>query len=64
MIGHVLTVEVIGLVQKMVASAPFPFPLFRAFLPPPPPPLFAPATQARGTGHLISFFPHGETERE
>ena len=28
-------------------KAPFPFPLFRAFIPPPPPPLFAPATQAR-----------------
>ena len=56
-IGHVLTVDFIGLVQKMVvgiqkhrllyiAGAPFPFPLFRAFSLPPPPPLFALATQA------------------
>ena len=53
-IGHVLTVDFIGLVEKMVdgiqkttaliAGAPFPFPLFRAFLPPPP--FFAPAMRA------------------
>ena len=53
-IGHVLTVDVIGLVQKtvdgmqkhrlLIAGASFPFPLFYDFLPSPP--LFAPAMQA------------------
>ena len=48
-IGHVLTVDAIGLVQKMVGEiqkhrlllqtlpSPFSLPLFRAFLLPPPP---------------------------
>ena len=45
MIGQVLTLDFIGLVEKMVggiqkttaliAGAPFPYPLLRAFLPPP-----------------------------
>ena len=56
MIGHVYTVDVIGLVGKLVggfntktsaliAGAPFPFPCFHTFLPPPL--FFVPATQAR-----------------
>ena len=60
-IGHVLTVDAIGLVQKMVGgiqkhrlllqTLPSLFPSFALFsFPPPPqphpPPLFAPATQA------------------
>ena len=56
MIGYVYTVDVIGLVGKLVggfntktpalkADAPFPFPCFHTFLPPPL--FFAPATQAR-----------------
>ena len=65
-IGHVLTVDVIILAEKMlgriqktpalIAGAAFPFPLFRAFLPP----LFAPATQAilgeRGRLFRLSIF--------
>ena len=42
---HVLTVDIIGLVggrntktTALIAGAPFPFPLFRAFLSPPTPP--------------------------
>ena len=58
-IGHVLTVDVIGLVQKMVGgiqkhrlllqTLPSLFPSLALFSPPPPPnppPLFAPAPQA------------------
>ena len=51
LIGHVLTVDAVGLVEKIVAAiqkkpaliagVPFPFRRFRAFHPPPPPPLFA-----------------------
>ena len=60
MIGHVLTVDIIGLVQKMeggiqkhlllkraLPSLFSSFPLFSLSL---PPPLFAPATQARLRG--------------
>jgi len=47
-IGHILTVDIIGLVQKnndgrdtktpaLIAGAPFPFPRFRTFLPLPSP---------------------------
>ena len=55
-IGHVLTVDIIGLVQKMVggiqknpahaAGAPFPFCPLSQFSPSPSPPHLAPTMQA------------------
>ena len=63
-IGHALTVDVVEVVQKinggqntktmaLIAGTPFPFPHFRAFLPPPFTFPFAPAKQGTKSTNFL-----------
>ena len=71
-IGHILTVDILGLVQKMVGGPEYnntgsysrrslPFSPLTRFSPSPPPllpaPLFAPATQTKRRQGIIGYLP-------